>query len=46
MKKNYIVEIVKLIINGLGKIKSFKSSCCSSECSQNKNLNNNNNNAV
>ncbi len=39
----YIVEIFKILVNRLGKIKTFKSSCCSSECSQNKNLNDNNN---
>lgn len=41
---NIIIEIVRIIINALSRVRFCRSSCCESECRQNNNNNLNNDN--
>lgn len=43
---NIIIEIVRIIINALSRVRFCRSSCCESECRQNNNLNNDNIDAI
>ena len=44
---NIIIEIVRIIINAISRIRFCRSTCCESECHNNNNNNlNNNNNAI